>query len=66
MIPYLVVILIKFNDPVAKTLLEFGSLFFSIFSFYLCGYELLLKLGLYRYGDMVNLRQEQNRSHQNS
>ena len=55
MVPYFTVILIKFSDPVAKTILEFGSLFLSIFGFYLCGFEILKKLGWYRLGDSVNL-----------
>lgn len=55
MVPYFTVILIKFTDPVAKTILEFGSLLVSILSFFLCGFELLRKIGWYRAGDMVNL-----------
>jgi hypothetical protein len=48
---------IKFKTPVTETVFEYGSLFVSILAFFLCGFELLRALGLYRAGDAINIPQ---------
>ena len=55
MIPYFIVVLINFTDPVSRTLLEFASLFLCILAFFLLGFETLRAFGLQRPGEAVLL-----------
>jgi hypothetical protein len=51
----MVALMLKINDVALKTAVEFSGLLISMLAFYFCGFDLLLKLGLYRNGDQINL-----------